>query len=112
MKVIVISFFLISAVHQFEKTDPVNGKTPDYSIHLTTMNGNILKGLLLEVKDTSVLIYPGKFKDWKKGTKYKLVEFGFPNIRELALKRKYHSRKKYSINGSRTLFNELKKTTK
>jgi hypothetical protein len=76
------------------------------------MNDNMLKGLLLEVKDTSVMIYPGEFKEWKKGIKYKPVEFGYSNIRELELKRKYQPRKRYFINGSRPSFNEFIKTTK
>lgn len=112
MKVIIGFIFLINAAHLSAQTDSVNGKSLHYIIHLTTMNDNILKGLLLEVKDTSILIYPGKFKEWKKGIKYKSVEFGYSNIRELALKRKNHSRKKYYIDGSRPLFNELKKSTK
>lgn len=94
------------------QTDTVNDKTEIYDIYVTTMNENMLKGLLLEVRDTSVLIYPGKFKEWKKGIKYKPVEFGYSNIRELELKRKYHSWRKYFINGNRPLFNEFQKTTK
>ncbi len=112
MKTIATIILLFSAVHLCAQTDPVSGKTPGFIIHLTTMNDNMLKGLLLEVKDSSVLIYPGKFKEWRKGTKYIPVEFGYSNIRELVLKRKYRSWKKYDIDGSRPLFNELKKTTK
>lgn len=94
------------------QTDPVNDKTEIYGIHVTTMNENMLKGILLEVKDTSVLIYPGKFKAWKKNIKYKPVEFGYTNIRDLELKRKNQKWKRYAINGSRPLFNEFQKTTK
>ena len=80
-----------------------------YKMNYQTMNDNILKGLLLEVKDTSVMIYPGKFKEWKKGIKYKPVEFGYSNIRELALKRKNHAWKRYFIKGSLPQFNDFKK---
>lgn len=109
MKTIITIVLLISAVLLFAQTDSVNSKSPVYIIHLTTMNDNILKGLLLEVKDTSVMIYPGKFKEWKKGIKYKPVEFGYSNIRELALKRKNHAWKRYFIKGSLPQFNDFKK---
>ena len=112
MKTITTIVLLTVTFNLFAQSNSISGEKTIYGIHLTTINGNILKGLLLEVKDTSVLIYPGKFKEWKKDIKYKPVEFGYSNIRELALKRKNHSRKKYYIDGSRSLFNELKKSTK
>lgn len=112
MKLITVILLLISTTGLFAQTDPVNGKIPVYPVQLTTVNDNILKGLLLEVKDTSVLIYPGKFKEWKKNKKYKPVEFGYSNILKLELKRKNLKWKKYAINGSKQLFNEFNKTSK
>ncbi len=112
MKTITLIIFFISTTDVFAQTGAAKSKAPGYIIHLTTMNDNMLKGLLLEVKDTSVIIYPGKFKEWKAQVKYRSVEFGYPNIRELALKRKNRTWKKYSINGSGVLFNEFKKLTK
>lgn len=109
MKITIVIIFLISTLNLFAQSNSIRGEKPIYGIHLTTMNDNMLKGLLLEVKDTSVMVYPGKFKEWKKGTKYMPVEFGYSNIRELALKRKNHSRKRYFINGNRPLFNEFQK---
>ncbi len=112
MKTIILIILFTGTSHLFAQTDPVNNKTPRYCLQLTTMNDNMLKGLLLDVKDTSLIIYPGKFKEWEKGIKYKPVEFGYSNILELELKRKYHPRKRYFINGSRSLFTEFKKIPK
>ena len=109
MKFITVIIFLISTLNLFAQSNSIGGENPIYGIHLTTMNDNMLKGLLLEVKDTSVMIYPGKFKEWKKGIKYKPVEFGYSNIRELALKRKNHAWKRYFIKGSLPQFNDFKK---
>jgi len=112
MKLIAAIILLTGATVLFAQTDSGDSKIPAYNILLTTVNDNILKGLLLEVKDTSVLIYPGKCKEWKKNIKYKPVEFGYSNIRELELKSKNLRWKRYAINGSRPLFNEFQKTKK
>lgn len=112
MKIIMAIIFLISTLNLSAQSNSVSGEKPICGIHLTTMSENMLKGLLLEVKDTSVLIYPGKFKEWKKGEKYPSVEFGYSNIRELNLKRQFHSWRKYVINGNKLLFTEFQKITK
>lgn len=112
MKTITTIVLLTVTFNSFAQSNSVSSEKPIYGIHLTTMNENMLKGLLLEVRDSSVLIYPGKFKEWKKDIKYKPVEFGYPNIREMALKTKYRPWKKYYINGSLPLFNDCKKIIK
>ncbi len=112
MKLIAAIILLTCATLLFAQTDPGDSKIPAYNILLTTVNENKLKGILLEVKDSSVLIYPGKCNEWKKNIKYKAVEFGYSNIRELELKRKKLRWKRYAINGSKTLFSEFQKTTK
>lgn len=111
MKLLTTILLFTCTTDLFAQTDSVNGKIPN-PIHVTTVQENKLKGLLLEVKDTSVIFYPGKLTEWKKNIKYKPVKFGYSNIRELELKRKNHAWKKYPINGSKPLFNEFKKTTK
>jgi len=61
---------------------------PRYGIHLTTMQGNVLKGLLLQVNDSSLILYPGKRKEWNNKVEYYPVSFGCSRIRELKLKKK------------------------
>jgi len=60
--------------------------SPRYSIHLTTMDGNTLKGLLMEVSDSSITIYPGKQKDWKSNLPP--VHFSYAQIQQIKLKKK------------------------
>ena len=60
--------------------------TPRYSIHLTTMDGNSLKGLLMQVNDSAIKVYPGKRKDWK--TNMPPVQFNYTQIQQIRLKRK------------------------
>jgi hypothetical protein len=123
MNTITVSIFLITT-SLFGQTGSMNAKMPRYRIHLTTMNDNMLKGLLIDVKDSSLVIYPGKRKEWRSKTHYTPVEFGYPNIQQIALKNKNRAlkrmliagaivdskvRKVFHINGSGTVFTEFKK---
>jgi hypothetical protein len=124
MKNIAVIFLLITSTNLFAQNHPVAGDMPRYKIELTTANDNVLKGLLLEVKDSSILIYPGKRKDWRRKTLYTPVEFGYSNIQQIALENKNRAlkrmlivgaivdskgRKVFYINGSEPVFNEFKK---
>ena len=57
MKRYLISILLIviSCISAQENNDGLI--KPRYTVDLTTMQGNVLKGLLLQVNDTSVIIY-------------------------------------------------------
>lgn len=124
MKAIIIILLLIGNTCLFAQSDPDNGNMPGYEISLTTINGNVFKGLLTQVKDTSLFLYPGSRKDWKANKKYIPVEMGYHNILEISLKRKNRiseaelngggfgrKRKlKFHINANVPAFNEFKKT--
>lgn len=101
MKCIILINFVISSVNSFAQRDSINSIHPRYSIHLTTMNCNVLKGLLLLVKDSSVWVYPGNGKEWKTNVRYKPVEFVYSRILEITLKRENSALKKIQIGGSR-----------
>jgi hypothetical protein len=58
-----------------------------------------LKGLLLDIRDTSVLIYPGKRKEWRSKTIYTPVEFNYTNIQQMKLKKKNAALKGMLIGG-------------
>lgn len=57
-------------------------------VRIITSNGNSMKGLLLSTNDTSLTVFPGKWKEWKKGKKYKPVEFCCSSIYSIQVKRK------------------------
>lgn len=123
MKAIIIVILLIGNTCLFAQSDPDNGKMPGYEISLTTINGNVFKGLLTQVKDTSLFLYPGSHKDWKANKKYAPVEMGYHNIQEISLKRKISTSEaelndggfgrkrklKFHINANRLAFNQFKK---
>jgi hypothetical protein len=99
MKFIVVIILLISKENLFAQSNSISVGKPVYGIHVTTMNDNMLRGLLLKVKDTSLAVYPGKFKEWKNHERYMPVEFGYHNIQELTLQRKHSALKGMLIGG-------------
>ncbi len=119
MKTISIILLLLISQNSFAQRDSGNGKMPRYSVRLTTMNDNALKGLLLQVKDSLLWVYPGSRKEWKSNVRYKPVAFVYTRIKEVTLKKKTSAFKKiliagngsntYYLNGNRTAFIEFKK---
>ncbi|MFI5131181.1 MAG: hypothetical protein ACHQFX_14360 [Chitinophagales bacterium] len=88
MKKITIIILFVAGTSLHAQNPVLNGNKPVYRIRLTTINDNRLEGLLLEIKDSSVLIYPGKRKDWKNKIHYSAAEFGFSSIKDIRLKKK------------------------
>jgi len=94
---LIISCLLLTNVHS-QESQLIKHNVPVYRIRITTIQDNVLKGLLTEVKDSSLVIYPGKRKEWKRGVQYPPVEFGFSNIKEVSLKPKNPPISKIDIN--------------
>ncbi|MEI9909941.1 MAG: hypothetical protein WDO71_09875 [Bacteroidota bacterium] len=88
MKKITIIITLFAGTSLFGQNGSLNSKIPRYRIHLTTMNDNMLKGLLIDVKDSSLVVYPGKRKEWRSKARYAPVEFNYTNIQLVKLKKK------------------------
>lgn len=100
MKPFIISFFLLWVINLSAQVDFEKQIKPRYGIHLVTMEGNMLKGLLLRANDTSVIIYPGKTKDWNKEEAYYPVIFGSSRVKEIKLKKKNGAVKGMMLGGS------------
>lgn len=81
-------FLLAISANNFAQSNLSFLKKPRYSIHLTTMQGNMLKGLLLLANDSSLIIYPGNRKEWNKKTDYYPVVFICHNVKEIKLGKK------------------------
>ena len=82
---IILLFFVPASL--FAQQGPASDKMPRYHIRLITMNDNMIKGLLLGFKDSSIMIYPGKKKEWKSRTYYPPADFHYTNLREVTLRR-------------------------
>ena len=86
MRTITTAILLLAVTNLFAQASLVKNNVPVYRIHITTMHDNVLKGLLTGIKDSSLVIYPGKRKEWKHKTHYPPVEFNYTNIRQVRLK--------------------------
>ena len=78
---------------------PSGKKKPSHKIVLKTVEGNSFRGLLLSVNDSSLVAYPGKWKEWRKGKKYRSVHFYYTRIEEVILKEKGRIAKGMVIGG-------------
>jgi len=87
MKYFIIWILFLITIHISAQENNIAIIKPAYEVSLTTMQGNMLKGLLLQVNDTAVIIYPGKRKEWNKKEEYYPVVFGFSRISEIQLKK-------------------------
>ena len=86
-------FFLILALQVSLRTKR------SHKIVLKTVEGNSFRGLLLSVNDSSLVAYPGKWKEWRKGKKYRSVHFYYTRIEEVILKEKGRIAKGMVIGG-------------
>jgi len=96
---LILSCLLLVNVHS-QESQLMKHNVPVYRIRITTMQDNVLKGLLTEVKDSSLVIYPGKRKEWKHGVHYPPVEFGYSNITQISVKKKNGAWRGMLIGGS------------
>ncbi len=100
MKIFFITIITIFTYRLCAQQDNANSVKPRFGIALITMQGNMLKGLLLQVNDTTIIIYPGKRKEWNKKVEYYPVVFGSSNVREIKLKKKNGMVKGMVLGGS------------
>ena len=96
---LVICCMLLANVYS-QESQLIKHNVPVYRVRVTTMQDNVLKGLLTEVKDSSLVIYPGKRKEWKHRVHYPPVEFGYSNIKQASVKCKNGSWRSMLIGGN------------
>lgn len=76
-----------------------NEKTikPVCKIDITTMGENKLKGLLLFMNDTSLVVYPGSDKQWNKGKKFNAIAYSSSRIKKITIKKNNRALKGLTI---------------
>jgi hypothetical protein len=89
-------------------------------VTLYTKEGYRLEGLLIFTTDSQLVIYPGKFKEWKKKINYKLIYFHFSKIEKLQMKKcgccqgkssgEGYKNRMFSINGNIGMFHLFRKS--
>ncbi|MEO7048300.1 MAG: hypothetical protein ABI091_23575 [Ferruginibacter sp.] len=83
------SFVLLIIVHSsFARNITTANHRPRYYASIQTMNGKIVKGLLLQMEDSSVALFPGKWKKIRKGVIHDSVVITYLQARQIKLKKK------------------------
>ena len=88
---------------------------PICKIDITTVNGNMLKGLLLLTYDSIVIVYPGKRREWNRKKEYRLAVYSCSKIKKIIIKKNARILKSVSLGaavGALPLFAGLNKTEK
>lgn len=97
----------------------INALAPTHHIRLITKEGYRLEGLLITSNDSQLIIFPGKYKEWKAKKNYMMVHYPFNKIGSVTLskvinplRRIFKNRNKKStwINGCRDRFLSLRET--
>ena len=109
MRTISTTILLLAVTNLFAQANLTKNNVPVYRIHITTMHGNVLKGLLTGIKDSSLVVYPGKKKEWKNKAHYPPVEFNYTNIRKVSLKGKNNGWRVILISGTTPTFQKIQK---
>jgi len=90
----IISTFLLAGASWAQPT--INNAAPaqkEFTLHplhnidLRTIEGNVVRGLLLQVDDSSLIVYPGNGKEWNKNKAYKPIMFSYAQVGDILLKR-------------------------
>ena len=83
--VVILSFFMmVNAMAQHDEQIIVK---PICRIQMITRNDNMLKGLLLLSDDSSVVIYPGKRKEWNRKKEYRAAIYVYSKIKKIIIKK-------------------------
>ena len=86
-KITHVILFLFAIQVCVAQTDSAK-KSPLYKIKLSTMNDNLMAGILIGSTDSSVTVYPGTIDHYKKGKQFSNATLNYENIKEISAKRK------------------------
>ena len=78
--------FLSLLVMRSSATETAPPSLVVYQVSITTLQGYRLSGLLLEVSDSGLLVYPGNWKEWKKKQNFQPVFIPSTKVEVLVLK--------------------------
>lgn len=73
---------------------------PSFYASVQTMNDEIVKGLLLQLEDSLVILYPGTRKEFSKGLKLDPVVIAWSKIKQIELGKKDGLSKDLPIDGA------------
>lgn len=71
-----------------QKNITTSNHRPRYHAFIQIINDKEVKGLLVQLEDSSVVLYPGKRKDLRKGVTRDSVAIAYSRIKHIKLKKK------------------------
>ena len=97
MKKVIYLFIFFSFTHTVFCQEKEKTIKPICKIHITTLDENKLKGLLLFMSDSSVLVYPGSQKQWNNGKKFNDVALSSSRLKRITIKKNNRALKGMTI---------------
>jgi hypothetical protein len=88
MKIIFINLLLFVALNVSAQNDHTLNPAPKHKIWVSTTQGDIIKGTLVDVSDSSVKIFPGKFSEWNNHSKISVINESYSNISNIKTQKK------------------------
>jgi hypothetical protein len=82
-----ISLFILICSAFAQNRTSVN-PYPRYRIFLNTLEGRSIEGLLIKLEDSTVTVFPGSRKEWRKNINENPVKINYSQIQQIKLKRK------------------------
>jgi hypothetical protein len=80
--------FLILICFAFAQSKTLVNPNPRYRIFLKFTEGKSIKGLLIQLEDSTVMMFQGNRKQWKNNTNATTINYNYSQIQKIKLKRK------------------------
>ena len=80
--------FLILICSAFAQSKTLINPNPRYHIFLKLIEGKSIKGLLIQLEDSTVMMFQGNRKQWKNNANATTINYNYSQIQKIKLKRK------------------------
>jgi hypothetical protein len=87
MKMIFITLLLF-ALNVSAQTDHTLNPAPKYKVWVSATQSDLITGILVDVSDSSVKIFPGKFSEWSNHSKASVINESYLNITNIKTHKK------------------------
>ncbi len=88
MKIIFINLLPLIILNASAQNDCTLKPTPKYKIWVSTTHDDLIKGILIDVSDSSVKIFPGKFSEWNSHSDISVIKESYSNITNIKTHKK------------------------
>ena len=88
MKIIFINLLLLIILNISAQNDYTLNPTPKHKIWVSTTRADLIKGILVDVSDSSVKIFPGKFSEWNSHSNISVINESYSNITNIKTHKK------------------------